>query len=82
MIACSSGDSDSYLLYTVSGAIFSNGTGISGVSVSMTGPTTLSEITDQGGNYTFKVTNSSYTITPESRGYRFTLDKLSIYHAF
>ncbi|MGD0275887.1 MAG: carboxypeptidase-like regulatory domain-containing protein [Syntrophales bacterium] len=79
IVACSGGGSASAGTYTVSGTISS---GVSGVIVSIIGPTSNSTTTDHGGHYTFAVPNGSYTIIPEMGGYHFDPDKLSVAVAF
>ncbi len=62
--------------YSVSGTIASNGTGLQGVIVSVSGASTT---TDSGGNYSFGgLTNGNYTITPSSSGYSFSPSNTTI----
>jgi len=69
---------DEYYLSTsafaVSGRITtSEGIGVSGIEVNLSGDATASRITDSSGNYRFSsVANGSYTITPTSPFYIFT----------
>jgi uncharacterized delta-60 repeat protein len=56
---------------TVSGTITSSGSALSGVTVTLSGGTTGSATTDASGNYSFSVTNGSYTITPGKTGFHF-----------
>lgn len=60
--------------YSITGQIESNtGAGLAGVSVTLTGGTTLTTTTDSGGNYSFSnVANGTYTLTPAKSGYTFS----------
>jgi sugar lactone lactonase YvrE len=59
--------------YSISGTVTQNGTGLSGVTVSLTGTSSASATTDVNGNYSFAhVANGSYTITPSFSGYTFS----------
>ncbi len=53
-------------LYIVSGVLIdSAGKGIAGITVQLIGESTVSDITDSSGEYTFEnVTNGSYVVTP------------------
>jgi len=62
------------LPYTISGTISSGGTGILGVTVTLTlGGVTIGTITtDSNGNYSFTaLSNGSYTVTASKSGYTF-----------
>jgi protocatechuate 3,4-dioxygenase beta subunit len=72
------GDSVTYTVsaastaYAISGTITSNGSGLSGVTVALTGAGSSSTTTDTSGNYSFtNVSNGNYTITPSLTGYSF-----------
>lgn len=56
------------LTYTLSG----NVAGATVVTVNLTGAATASAVTDGSGNFSFSVTNGSYTLTPSKAGYTFT----------
>ena len=59
--------------YTISGRVTLNGSGLSGVTVSLQGTSTNSATTNSDGNYTFTgVQNALYTVTPSLTGYAFT----------
>jgi len=59
--------------YSISGQVTYNGSGLSGVTVSLTGAASNSKTTDVNGNYTFDgLQNGLYTITPSKTGYSFT----------
>lgn len=61
------------LITTISGQITCDGTGLTGVSVMLTGASSVSTKTDASGNYNFNVVaNGSYTITPSMTGYTFS----------
>jgi murein DD-endopeptidase MepM/ murein hydrolase activator NlpD len=59
--------------YSISGAVtLKNGTGLSGITMALTGPTSKSTTTDINGNYNFAgLNNGSYTLTPSKSGYTF-----------
>ena len=57
---------------TISGQVTLNGSGLSGVTMSLTGSQTGSATTDSSGNYTFTVTSGgNYSVTPSLSGYTF-----------
>lgn len=66
--------------YTISGTVTLNGSGLSGVTVNLSGPITTSTTTDASGNYSFSVIggnnfsngNDPYTVTPTMTGYNFS----------
>ncbi len=59
--------------FSISGAVTLNGSGIPGVTVSLSGASTASTTTDANGNYSFgDVANGSYTITPSLTGFTFS----------
>ncbi len=65
--------------YSISGTITSGGTGISGVTVTLSGAGSGTTTTDSNGNYTFTgLSNGSYTVTPSKSGYTFTPDNVTI----
>ncbi len=65
--------------YTISGTISSGGTGISDVTVTLSGAGSGTTTTDSNGNYTFTgLSNGSYTVTPSKSGYTFTPDNVTI----
>lgn len=61
------------LAYTISGQITgSGGLGLSGISITLSGPQTRTHVTDDGGFYSFTVTQvGDYTLTPASPYYTF-----------
>ncbi len=73
------GQSGSFGNFSISGTISYNGTGISGVTVTLSGAGTGTTTTDSNGNYTFTgLSNGSYTVTPSKSGYAFTPDNITI----
>ncbi len=65
--------------YLISGTITYNGTGISGVTVTLSGAGSGTTTTDSNGNYYFSgLSNGSYTVTPSKSGYTFTPDNITI----
>lgn len=61
--------------YSISGTVTSSGTGLSGVTMSLSGENSGSVDTDASGNYTFTgLVNGSYTLTPSKAGYTFNPD--------
>mgnify|MGYP000205644326 CR=1 FL=1 len=59
--------------YNISGKVTLNGTGLAGVTVTLSGSGTNTATTDANGNYLFAgAQNGSYTITPSKSGYTFT----------
>jgi parallel beta-helix repeat protein len=65
--------------HIISGRVTSNGTGLSGVSMSLSGSAVSSTSTDSDGNYTFTgLQNGSYTITPSKAGYTINPASLTV----
>ena len=63
----------------ISGSITSNGSGLKGVTITLTGAGSSSTTTDANGNYSFaNAANGSYTITPLLTGYSFTPASVSV----
>jgi plastocyanin len=59
--------------YGISGQVTSNGSGLSGVTMALSGASSATAITDANGNYTFTgLDNGSYTITPSKTGFTFS----------
>ncbi|MEJ5166032.1 MAG: pre-peptidase C-terminal domain-containing protein [Thermoanaerobaculia bacterium] len=59
--------------YTISGTITSGGTGLSGVTVSLTGAASKTTTTDTSGNYSFTgLANGTYKVTPSKTGCTFS----------
>lgn len=59
--------------YVISGNVSENGFGLAGVTVSLSGNSTATNVSDSNGNYTFTTAqNGSYTLTPTKIGYTFT----------
>lgn len=58
--------------YSISGQVTSNGTGLSGVSITLSGDSSDTTTTDSAGNYSFSgLSNGSYMVTPSLTGYTF-----------
>jgi trimeric autotransporter adhesin len=56
--------------YSVFGRVTSDGSGLSGVTINLTGAATKSTTTDSNGNYSFTgLPNGVYTVTPSKTGY-------------
>ena len=62
--------------YTISGRVThpSGATGVSGVSVALSGAQTASKVTDANGNYSFTgvLESGNYTVTPSNANFTFT----------
>jgi len=59
--------------YGISGQVTSTGSGLSGVTMTLTGASSKTAITDASGNYTFTgLDNGSYTVTPSRTGFTFS----------
>ena len=59
--------------YSISGQVASTGSGLSGVTMALTGASSATAITDTSGNYTFTgLDNGSYTVTPSKTGFTFS----------
>ena len=59
--------------YSISGQVTSNGSGLSGVTMALSGASSATTITDASGNYTFTgLDNGSYTVTPSRTGFTFS----------
>jgi plastocyanin len=58
--------------YIISGQITTTGSGLSGVTMTLSGASSATTTTDNTGNYTFALDNGSYTITPSKTGYTFS----------
>jgi plastocyanin len=59
--------------YSISGQVTLTGSGLSGVTMALTGASSATAITDASGNYTFTgLDNGSYTITPSRTGFTFS----------
>jgi hypothetical protein len=60
--------------YSISGRVTSSGTGLSGVTVALSGSQTASFTTDGSGSYSFTSVagGGNYTVTPSKTGTRFT----------
>ena len=66
--------------YSISGKVAtSGGTGISSVTMTLSGAGTGTTTTDSSGNYSFSgLSNGSYTVTPNKTGYTFTPPNKSV----
>ncbi|SPF44420.1 hypothetical protein SBA4_3210023 [Candidatus Sulfopaludibacter sp. SbA4] len=62
------------ITYTISGQMTLSGTGLPGVTVTLTGSQTGSATTDNSGNYSFTALAAvgNYTVTPTRTGYTFS----------
>jgi len=73
---CSGTTSDTY---SIAGTITSNGSALSGVTVTLSGAATKTTTTDEDGEYSFTALNSgTYTITPTKTNYTFTPTSKSV----
>ncbi|HPR63624.1 MAG TPA: pre-peptidase C-terminal domain-containing protein [Thermoanaerobaculia bacterium] len=65
--------------YSISGTISASGSGISGVAVAYSGPSSGSVSTATDGTYTISgLANGTYTLTPTKSGYTFTPSSLQV----
>ena len=65
--------------YTITGLITYNGVGLAGVTVTLTGASSVSTTTDPSGNYSFSnIANGSYTLSFSDSGYTFSPSSASI----
>ena len=70
-LACGGPDPEP-LTYSISGQVTSNGEGLSGVTVTLSGDYTGTITTDNNGDYSFTgLSNGSYTVTPTKTDYSF-----------
>jgi plastocyanin len=59
--------------YSISGQVTSNGSGLLGVTMTLSGASSDTVITDASGNYTFTgLDNGIYTVIPSKTGYTFS----------
>lgn len=66
-------------LYTISGTVTFNGSGLSGVNVMLSGSHSRSMLTGSSGRYTFvNVVNGTYTLTTRLSGYSFSPSSITI----
>jgi trimeric autotransporter adhesin len=64
--------------FSVSGTVTSGGSGLSGVTINLTGAATQNTTTNSSGNYSFSgLSNGMYKITPGDTGYTFTPGSIS-----
>jgi hypothetical protein len=49
-----------------------SGTGLAGVTMTLSGASTSTTTTDSSGDYSFGLANGSYVVTPSLTGYTFT----------
>jgi uncharacterized repeat protein (TIGR03803 family) len=59
-------------MFTLSGQVTLNGTGLSGVTITLSGTAAATTTTNVTGNYTFTEPAGTYTVTPSLAGYNFT----------
>lgn len=75
LIACGSGGGGGdgpTPTYNISGQVTSNGTGLSGVTITLSGNRSDTTTTNSNGDYSFSgLSNGSYTVTPSLTGYTF-----------
>jgi len=65
--------------YSISGTVTLSGSGLSGVTMALTGSGKGSMPTDSSGNYSFtNLSNGIYTVTPSKGGYAFTPSSLLV----
>ena len=65
--------------YTISGTVTSGGSGLSGVSVALSGAASAGATTNSSGAYSFSgLSDGSYTVTPSRSGYTFTPTSQSV----
>jgi hypothetical protein len=58
--------------YSISGQVTSGGSGLSGVTVALSGASSATTVTGANGNYAFTgLYNGSYTVTPSRKGFTF-----------
>ncbi len=68
----SGGNGDEPSTYSISGKVTTNGTGLIGVTMSLSGTSTGTTTTDSNGNYSFtSLSNGSYTVVPSLTDYLF-----------
>jgi inhibitor of cysteine peptidase len=59
--------------FSISGQVKLNSSGLAGVTVVLSGTTSVTTLTDSQGNYTFSdVVPGTYTVTPSKQGYGFS----------
>ena len=59
--------------YTVSGQVTNNGTGLPGITVTLSGSQSGVRTTDNNGNYSFElIVGGNYTVTPSGLGFTFS----------
>ena len=64
--------SGSAITYDISGQVTANGTGLDGVTITLSGAGSGTTTTDIDGDYSFSgLSNGSYTVTPSLTGYTF-----------
>lgn len=60
-------------IYSISGTVTSGGSGLSDVTMTLSGTSSGTTMTNSSGNYAFNdLTNGDYTVTPSKTGYQFT----------
>jgi Concanavalin A-like lectin/glucanases superfamily/GDSL-like Lipase/Acylhydrolase family/SdrD B-like domain/CarboxypepD_reg-like domain len=65
--------------YSISGVVTSGGSGLSGVTMTLSGSAIGTTPTDSNGNYSFTgLSNGIYTIRPSKAGYTFTPASISV----
>ena len=65
--------------FLISGTVTSSGSGLSGVSMALTGTSSASTTTNASGNYSFSgLSNGSYTVTPSKTGYTLSPTNIAV----
>ncbi len=60
-------------VYSISGKVLKDNSGLSGITINLAGDSSASTATDSSGNYSFSTLNDgSYTITPSNNNYIFS----------
>jgi alkaline phosphatase len=73
LVTCGGGSSDENASSSISGSVFSVGSGLGGVTVTLSGSPSVNTVTDSSGNYAFgSISDGSYLITPSLDGYTFS----------
>ena len=57
--------------FTISGTVQNGGSGLAGVTMTLSGDQSATAVTGANGSYTFNVSNGSYTVTPSRNAFLF-----------
>jgi plastocyanin len=77
LFSCGGGGGGGYgggtpVYYSITGQVTSNGTGLAGVTMTLSGAGSATTTTDTNGNFTFStLSNGSYIVTPSNTGFTF-----------